>query len=831
MSLLQQKTNSSTSTSGTGETSGTGAHRSPSEGSNASSPRKWAFGAGWKSSRRSHDKNSSKQPSLTLEPRDFPGSLSSPDLNPASSSEANYQTLRECVQKLRSAPAGASHVDAAFKEYSKIKHRPTVLCKALLRPRSRGRESSVLLSPLSNPDSARESSFDTPSLNACDTRASFSSRSLTELGVVSSHVPEQYLAAVRDWRHCLESLLESLKTSLLETYKEYEPNLTPTMIEQLFNDKSFRKVAIQQMRNASIFKLLSAHPDFFLKYDIRFRNYDKIKLELVEIRHLLQAGESGISPDRTIEEIAISPRGDVILEFANSVSESYPVFRFRVLSHMLAETGSPYFVRMFNDSRNPSTEILPGGLPPQPSRYICRDGSEVKLYRMPQLELNTEKSIEILMHAAHNHHRHEEVPREIEFSKFVAIAEVCMRYQCTSPLELVVEHCWLPQWIHKASDGMPDGLLLISYAFGLRRLFTRLSKSAILNIADEKDLQSKLWPQKIKDTIWAVRQAKIEQVTACCSSMLQEYLHPPSPTTTQSTSGSEASFVAGVVPTAAPRCPKGSHFCDAASLGWLMMVFAELQLLPHIMHSVATSHLPPLPQRSLNQVVDCLRVVASPPHPQAHRGVCDFAPAFRGAINDIYNSVVGLTLFDVSGKHGWALSMHKIELPQPVPKTDALVPDQGAARRGKEEVALRIMCELDTLEDLQTASMIDKCFHETYQRNQVALMKALLRRTSNTEPRAWAAVRGDTYRTAADAERILWPEGEASSSTPPAHTSTSPNGTAVNRVPTEKFRATDVSLQKTVEDKSLLSAENKHLRETYERKIGHLAQQDEHDHP
>ena len=82
---------------------------------------------------------------------------------------------------------------------------------------------------------------------------------------------------------------------------------------------------------------------------MRFYDYERIKQELNEIRQLVQTGESGISPDRTIQEFTISQRGDAILEFANNgpaCSFSDPAIRFRVSSYMLAET-SPIFAVVF----------------------------------------------------------------------------------------------------------------------------------------------------------------------------------------------------------------------------------------------------------------------------------------------------------------------------------------------------------------------------------------------------------------------------------------------------------------------------------------------------
>lgn len=452
--------------------------------------------------------------------------------------------------------------------------------------------------------------------------------------------------------------------------------------------------------------------DFLTGYEIRFSHYDILLADLGETHRLLNAAELGLQHTTAaadVRECVISPRGNVVLEFVNSgggVAEDAPVYRFRVSSHMLAEV-SPVFASIFalysgttggggvyaggggssKHSTTPATTTTTvassleasGGyekiqLPPPPIRHTCSDGTTVDLYQMPQTEPNTKRAMEIVLHAAHMHN--EEIPRDVDFDQFVAVASVCLRYRCTSPLELIVEHRWLPQWMHRTATTLgagdvPDGLLLISYAFGVRRLFTRVSKSAVLNVVDEADLRAKNWPRAIKDKIWAVRQAKVEQVYACCSGALQEYLRPPpllppkrpptppplvlppfSPSASNNNGGEKSNrgdsrrdgkssrnsggAMAGTTsagmsrgtgdgsdsnggsgsvrtcvfePTSAPRCPKGSHACDAASLGWLMKTFAELQVLPHIVQSASiVGHLPPPPKRSLNQLFDSLRL-------------------------------------------------------------------------------------------------------------------------------------------------------------------------------------------------------------------------------
>jgi len=532
----------------------------------------------------------------------------------------------------------------------------------------------------------------------------------------------------------------------------------------------------------------------------------------------VQSVESGISPHRTIQECVITPRGDTMLEFANTAMHWKPVLRFVVSSHMLAET-SPIFARMFaprqpgggggagdglyvgvGGVRPPDgTDDLADELPPPPKPFTCADGSRVLLYRMPQLELNENSALTILLHAAHMHN--DRVPREVTFERFVAIAEVCLRYRCTSPLELFVEHRWLPEWMHKATDAMPDGLVTISYVFGLRRLFTRVTKSAILNIVDEKELASKTWPARIKERVWAVRCAKMAQVSSACTGAIEEYLRPPKQPGDEGEEGADgsnttpvatppSSLTTSLTPsfnlffahtavdgprtfTSTPRCPKGSHWCDATNLGWLMLIYNELQLLSAVLHPELLISQPDLacqaqpPPRSLAHIVDALRGVTSPPNP-VHPGrasVCDPAPAFREAINDVYNSVAGLTLFDIDGRrHGWALSRHRRDDPQPVLRVRGLDEDAAEQRRDElgravadpevygsdvgvagecdamgpamsvaeevfddEELCFEILSSLDNFGDLHAAAMVNRGVHEVYKKYEVHLMRNIIR--------------------------------------------------------------------------------------------------------
>ncbi|RYP83362.1 hypothetical protein DL769_001386 [Monosporascus sp. CRB-8-3] len=721
---------------------------------------------------------------------------------------AEYLRLWNCVEEMRGTDLTVDQVGGAYVNYTKLREECSELCKSLaefclgpigplpfestgspLSPRSVSTGAHDLLGSIDQP----------PLITLPSTGSTDGSRSLP-----GKHLRDRYLETISHWKSCQENLLEALRASLLQVYQKVDPNVTHRGFDLLCANENARKFAINQIQDASLPpEMKSIHLSLFnapttsqagaslTGYEVRFSNYDLVLSDLNETRCLLQAVESGVSPQAAIQECVISQRGDAMLEFANTDAENFTAYRFRVSSHMLAET-SPVFARMFglHSSRGTLDAGYEHVLPPPPTRHKCSDGSEVKLYRMPHAELITKYAIEIVLHAAHMHS--DMIPRDVGFDQFVAIAEVCLRYQCTSPLELIVEHRWLPKWMHKAvpvSGEVPDGLLTILYAFGVRRLFPPVSKTVILNLVDQADLRAKPWPRALKEKLWAIREAKMEQVYACCRDALREYLRPPPPPPHALSPTDAAATVAAepkgdgrgngngnsnattknrssvLTPTTTPRCPKGSHACDAASLGWLMMTFAELEVLPHIMgpgrDRGLTAHLPPPPRRSLNQLFDSLRFMASPPSPDHHGGVCDYAPAFRSALNDIYNSVPGLTLYEVSGRHGWALSspsrhhhQHHNRQPhdakqqqrqQPAPGDQMRRPPraldyshhnpqaQGRAclTEMPEAVRLRILGLLDDLNDLHAAAMVGRSWYDTYKKNELALMRGILRRRTD----------------------------------------------------------------------------------------------------
>ncbi|KAH7312060.1 hypothetical protein BKA65DRAFT_600928 [Rhexocercosporidium sp. MPI-PUGE-AT-0058] len=636
--------------------------------------------------------------------------IPSPDNFISATHDSEYLHLRENIRRIRKAPSGPDpkKVDATWEVYKKLREDSLHLCRSLLqKSQTHGRHASL------------ESN-----IGPLDTRSSLSG-SLTET-TLHYQVNEQWLTAINEYKCAQEAMLENLRTSLVATYKAYEVGASERQLQAFLSDKILRKNLIDKWRDESIHRMKSEKHLFWEHYRIRSLNFDRLKLDLKAVEKLFGEAQDGRAPNMAIREYVIAKDGDTILEFANAASEIHPILRFRVSSHLLA-AASPLFSQFLSPQKPGGGQPLDmiSQLPPSPSRYICKDGMEVKVYQMPQIELNNDEALTILFHAAHMHNP--KIPRQIEFPVFVSIAEVCLRYRCTSPLELQVEYQWLPQWIHMIGDDNVDGFLIIAYAFGLRRIFTRMSKSAILNATSDEDIQNKsLWPQAVRDKIKATRAAKLAQIQDCCTTAIGEYFRTPSE------SADRLPSVGSLQLTSQPRCPRNSHMCDATNLGWLMLVYNELRILPNILKDIGSQNLPESPKRSVKELVGCLGLM--PSAPQVHSGVCDYAAAFRSDINDIYNSVRGLTLHDVSGKNGWALSKNAgpsearsdelsrdtLELEAPLEYT----------RKGKretamfnEDISLHILSHLENMEDLNSAAMIDKTFYLAYKRNEATLLK------------------------------------------------------------------------------------------------------------
>lgn len=490
------------------------------------------------------------------------------------------------------------------------------------------------------------------------------------------------------------------------TYTAYEPDASHRQLEIFLADREHRKSVVAKWRDMSVSRVRSENPEFFDKYRIRSLNFEELKNDIEELDRLF---------DTSHAPIVISKNGDTILEFANRPSDSLPILRFRVSSHyLIADDVSTLFSQMLSPGPITPSDMM-DDLPKAPSKIIG-----VNIYRMPQMESNKHESLELLLHAIHGHTAR--LPgSDIDFPVFVSIADVCLRYRCTSPVILPVQYAWLPQWESRAAENDPEELLLIAYVFGARELFTEISRNIILNTKDDCDTKgTELWPQAIKNTVRTRRAIHMAQILDYCASVMKVYLQTPRKNT-------ERPVHVGSLELSTVRCPRGSHTCDATNLGWLMLVYNELGVSP----------LSPKPssKRSLKELIDSLSLISSPP--QTHIGVCDFAPNFRNKINDISNTIVGLTLHDVSGQHGWALSKGKgpqniasgevFELSAQVSTKGCIVEAEKAKEATRKAVSLRILSLLDNIEDLHSAAMIDKTFYDAYIKNEGKLLRNILK--------------------------------------------------------------------------------------------------------
>ena len=238
---------------------------------------------------------------------------------------------------------------------------------------------------------------------------------------------------------------------------------------------------------------------------------------------------------------------------------------------------------------------------------------------------------------------------------------------------------------------------------------------------------------------------------------LNEYLYPtPRINSASHTNGSQEAHPNGL------RCPRGDRTCDTQNLGWYMKTLAELGILPAILPSPAPfphNTRPSQTQQSLLEIFESLCLMTSPP--QSHGGICDFALAFQDALRDIYESVAGLTLYDVSGKRGWALSknrsprqsiqnqgngaqggvsdeqLFKIAAQQryvPADRSSSVAPfqdresgttndDWNEADGDSDACYARILSLLDDPRDLRAAALVNKSFYRCYLRDKTRLLE------------------------------------------------------------------------------------------------------------
>lgn len=363
-------------------------------------------------------------------------------------------------------------------------------------------------------------------------------------------------------------------------------------------------------------------------------------------------------------------------------------------------------------------------------------------------------------------------------------------------------------------------MLLICYVFGLRGLFNRVSKSAILNIKDENDI-CELWPLEVRNKIKAIRRAKIEQIQNCCSMAISEYLGKPTPASIRYSTANSLQF------TSAPKCPKGDFACDALNMGWLIIFFNELGIIPSIM-KLGEPKEPP--KGSLQDIVAQLKSVRSPPLKEGHGSACDFAPSFRNAINDVYNSITGLTLKDITGQEGWSLS-RCTNIPQAEeffsqPSNDGFSTPSGGSEGNIS--TLRQSLRRERNRTSSTTSQLDTPGSNSQSHTPIS-EEIENAQTSPTIPLSPTPQRQTQYLSKDEVDHILWSGMTSKPSTPP------PSDLPLNSPPTSRFSrsissSSDSNAQEEGESgnqkylfeskKEIIHGENKFLRDETDRRIG-----------
>jgi hypothetical protein len=349
-----------------------------------------------------------------------------------------------------------------------------------------------------------------------------------------------------------------------------------------------------------------------------------------------------------IYESKIDPDGDIILDFASG-DTNYSRLQFQVSSHMLSKA-SPLFALALkiSPSRAPypnTPHSLENQLPVIPPVRVPTKSATMIF--MPQKEHNI-SALAIVLYAAHM--RNEKVPRSITFRELVEVSRVSQQYQCIGPVSLFVELLWLPQWQEWIGHPGYGDFLLVSYVFGHARIFETASKRIILQLRGDQDvMEDQMLPKHVRERLRQVRAAILARILDCCKKTVRQYLPPP-PFELNRPDGADWSsssrWVANFSLESKLRCPKMNRQCDANNLGWLMLVLNELGILGNVMDPKLNLAEGSWYAESLGGLI--ANLCAVPSAAKVHDGDCDYAPAFRSKICEIFNSIKGLDLSEVN---------------------------------------------------------------------------------------------------------------------------------------------------------------------------------------
>ncbi|KAI9684830.1 MAG: hypothetical protein M1829_000205 [Trizodia sp. TS-e1964] len=470
-------------------------------------------------------------------------------------------------------------------------------------------------------------------------------------------IHQKLFLKVRQFEDAEMDFARLLLGRMKEHYRMIQTDASDEEIEDSFKDRQARRSLVTLITNQRIPRFESA----IKALEYRYNSLKRLEKQLDQLSRLSQEIQAVFDNSPINEQFSgaipdicqISAQGDAILDFGVA-NRSCPRLRFRVSSQVLANV-SPLFALVFNPGSIPTPSEFLGELPSVPPTKT--PDQTASIFYMPQREENKLGALTTLLYAAHM--RIDQVPRSVTFRQFVEITSVCHKYRCITPVAMFVEHLWLPQWnAFFAQKGYED-FLFISYVFGIGRMFEMASKSVILKLRGEGDvLEDRMLPKHVRDRIRAVRAAKLSQIIDHCKEALFQYLpwtslaqKPKDRASGEFTAAMEQSSLMEL--RSKTRCPQGSYHCDASNLGFLLLTFNELGILsgvldPNFNYTRPTYNYVRAVWSFCSLKNLSTRLCAVPSAVEVHGGNCDFAPAFRNSMCDIYNSIKGLNVADVN---------------------------------------------------------------------------------------------------------------------------------------------------------------------------------------
>ncbi|KAI9867731.1 MAG: hypothetical protein M1813_008531 [Trichoglossum hirsutum] len=469
------------------------------------------------------------------------------------------------------------------------------------------------------------------------------------------------LRSIENFRDAEEIYLGKLRGQMVACYKIVIPEASEAEALAVFNEldqtgfAAFRLSTDAGVRNAA--QTISDRHTTLREIKERIaeltgflQDIGQLAVSVLERPQNNQTGEGGKT---NIYESRIDSEGDIILDFASG-DINYSRLQYQVSSHMLSKA-SPLFAQALKiaPSRMPGPFIpkgMEGQLPVVPPVRV--PAKSATLIFMPQKEYSI-GALGIVLCAAHM--RNDKVPRSISFRELVEVARVCQQYQCIDPVSLFVELLWLPQWQEWIGHPGYGDFLLISYVFGHARIFETASKRVILQLRGDQDvMEDKMLPLHVRERLRQVRAAILARILDCCRKTMRQYLPPPPPPEPNRLDGADWSansnrWVAASSLESELHCPKMNRQCDANNLGWLMLIFNELGILGSVMNSNLNLAQGTWYTGSLGGLI--AKLCAVPSAVKVHDGDCDYAPAFRSKICEIFNTIKGLDLSEVNGNY------------------------------------------------------------------------------------------------------------------------------------------------------------------------------------